>query len=215
MNTKLIPLVALLVLVPGAAFALDASTDKTDYLWNQSIQITGNVNPVNTTNIVDVWILHKNTWYAHQQVSEINGTFATLITLLPEWAGDGTYTVRVDYNGEQFKTPFNILTLDPEPNAAPVQEPASEPTPPIDAMVTEPVVEPQVQEPIQITPEPIVVQNTTTTAPVTNQTAIPTVPDTIPSWIKGVFVYWANGQISDSELIEAIRFLVNTGVIVL
>lgn len=225
MITKLIPLVALLVLVPTAVFALDASTDKTDYIWNETIQITGNVEPTNSTDIVDVWILHKNTWYAHQQVTQINGTFTTLITLLPEWAGDGTYTARVDYNGVQFKTPFNILTMDPEPGAAPVVEPEPEQVvPPIDSMVTEP----EVQEPIvnaTITEQPFVnatvtTSSNTTSEPVTNQTAVePTieppvqVPQEIPSWIKGVFVYWANGQISDDELIDAIRFLVNNGVI--
>ena len=35
----------------------------------------------------------------------------------------------------------------------------------------------------------------------------------IPSWIKDVFVMWANGQISDQELLDGIRYLVNINVI--
>ena len=35
----------------------------------------------------------------------------------------------------------------------------------------------------------------------------------IPQWVKGVFVYWAEGNISDQELINAISFLVRSGAI--
>ena len=37
----------------------------------------------------------------------------------------------------------------------------------------------------------------------------------IPEWVRGVFVFWANGNISDAELKSAIAFLVDTGIIVL
>ena len=35
----------------------------------------------------------------------------------------------------------------------------------------------------------------------------------IPKWVKEVAQFWVDGQISDSEFIEAIEFLVNTGII--
>lgn len=35
----------------------------------------------------------------------------------------------------------------------------------------------------------------------------------IPSWVKDVFVMWADGYISDSELINSIEYLVQIGVI--
>ncbi len=51
---------------------------------------------------------------------------------------------------------------------------------------------------------------------VTTSSIIETVVENeIPSWVRGVFVFWANEQIDDSELIEAIKFLVNSGIIVL
>jgi len=37
----------------------------------------------------------------------------------------------------------------------------------------------------------------------------------IPDWVRGVFTFWAEGNISDAELKNAIKFLVNNGVIVL
>lgn len=54
--------------------------------------------------------------------------------------------------------------------------------------------------------------NSTSTAP-TSTEVVPI--NDIPSWVKGVFSFWVNGQISDDELISAIKFLVNSGIIVL
>jgi len=43
------------------------------------------------------------------------------------------------------------------------------------------------------------------------------IPDTkpIPEWVRGVFAFWADGKISDQELIDAIKFLVESKVIIL
>jgi len=35
----------------------------------------------------------------------------------------------------------------------------------------------------------------------------------IPEWVKGVFTFWTNGNISDDELKNAIKFLVESGII--
>ena len=35
----------------------------------------------------------------------------------------------------------------------------------------------------------------------------------IPSWVKGVFNFWVDGGINDSELIAAIQFLIEEGII--
>jgi len=37
----------------------------------------------------------------------------------------------------------------------------------------------------------------------------------IPEWVRIVFTFWANGEISDAELTSAITFLVDSGVIIL
>ncbi|WP_165776415.1 hypothetical protein [Candidatus Nitrosotalea bavarica] len=39
------------------------------------------------------------------------------------------------------------------------------------------------------------------------------ISSTIPVWVKGIFNYHGQGQISDNELINAISFLVQQGVI--
>lgn len=35
----------------------------------------------------------------------------------------------------------------------------------------------------------------------------------IPTWVKGIFVYWEQGKISDSELVNALQFLIKVGII--
>ncbi len=40
-------------------------------------------------------------------------------------------------------------------------------------------------------------------------------PKPIPEWVKGVFVFWSEGNISDEELKNAIKFLVDHGIIIL
>lgn len=211
MNTRLIPLLVLLCLIPIPALALDAHTDKTDYLRGEQVTVTGNIVPTNGTELISIWILQKNTWYDRANL-EVNGSeFTHTFTITKDWLNDGTYVARVDYNGEEFKIPFTIST--PAVVTPPVQAPIEE-----EPVTTPPPTEQQpIEEPIitETVPAPT---NQTTTETITNQT-IPQIDQMvtkpIPSWIKGVFVYWANGQISDNELIEAIKFLVNTGVLVL
>jgi hypothetical protein len=61
----------------------------------------------------------------------------------------------------------------------------------------------------------------TTTAPTTqtSTTTNPTVPTTpgafgpIPKWVKGVFGMYAQGQLSDSDLVQALQFLIKEGII--
>lgn len=41
------------------------------------------------------------------------------------------------------------------------------------------------------------------------------VPDGIPDWIKFIFIMWANDHVTDEELINAIIYLMQVGIIVL
>ncbi|MDE1770423.1 MAG: 6-bladed beta-propeller [Thaumarchaeota archaeon] len=58
-----------------------------------------------------------------------------------------------------------------------------------------------------------------TAPPVTPQTTVVSVPtlssmsSTIPVWVKGIFNYYGQGKISDNELIGAINFLVQQGIV--
>ncbi len=37
--------------------------------------------------------------------------------------------------------------------------------------------------------------------------------DLIPTWVKGIFSYWVDDKINDSEAIEALQFLIDTNII--
>ena len=38
-------------------------------------------------------------------------------------------------------------------------------------------------------------------------------PQSIPKWIQTIFIYYGAGQINDSELINAIQYLAENGII--
>ena len=49
-----------------------------------------------------------------------------------------------------------------------------------------------------------------------NPTPIPTPPGepaSIPKWVKGIFSMYAQGQLSDSDLVQALQFLIKQGII--
>lgn len=58
-------------------------------------------------------------------------------------------------------------------------------------------------------------QNTQETPQLNTIDDVISIPQTaqIPEWVKGVFKYWSDGNISDQELISAIKFLVKSGII--
>jgi len=39
--------------------------------------------------------------------------------------------------------------------------------------------------------------------------------DTIPSWVKSIFLYYAHESINDEELIEALGFLIDSNIILI
>lgn len=211
MKSRLIPALILLCVIPNA-YALEVQTDKTDYFWNDKITITG-ITTANDTHTADFWILHKNIWYEHQTLEAVNGTFSINIPLSDTWAGDGTYTARLDYQGETVKIPFTVSQSNSEivePISESVEASSISPEP-IVSPITEPTKEPIIETPVTNSTVETVPNNTST-----NQTSIDVIQTpTIPSWVKGVFVFWSNGQISDEELLQAIRFLVNNHVLVL
>lgn len=84
--------------------------------------------------------------------------------------------------------------------ASPSQTPTTSPTLP--TTPTQPPIQP-------ITPTPI---PTPPPSPA-NTTSIPSTPAKIPNWVKGIFNFYAQGNLSDDDLIKALQFLVQQGII--
>lgn len=69
-------------------------------------------------------------------------------------------------------------------------------------------IEPEVQE-IEIEDLPYAGN----VGPIEIELSMEPIESEIPAWVKDVFVMWADGYISDSELINSIEYLVQIGVI--
>lgn len=102
--------------------------------------------------------------------------------------------------------PTNSTTIEPISNQT-TSEPAPEPI----------VIIPEIIEPITNSTAPT---NNTETIP-GNETSTEVIEEfeqvqtnSIPSWVKEVFKMWASDQISDQELLNGIRYLININVIV-
>ena len=68
---------------------------------------------------------------------------------------------------------------------------------------------------LQLSTPTTTTQTTTSTNP-TVPTPIPTPPvgpTSIPNWVKGIFGMYAQGQLSDNDLIQALQFLIKQGII--
>lgn len=56
--------------------------------------------------------------------------------------------------------------------------------------------------------------NATNTMDISKESLITDVlQNPIPTWVKGVFGYWAEGKLSDQDLLNAIEFLIKVGVL--
>lgn len=60
------------------------------------------------------------------------------------------------------------------------------------------------------------IKNSSSTPPSSSLTAIPStpeIPSKIPNWVKSIFRYYAQGNLSDDDLIKALQFLIKQGII--
>lgn len=241
MNTRLVPILILLCLVPIPAFALEVQLDNTDYLRNQTVTVTGTVTPSNSTDPMHIFILQKNIWYDHVALPITEETFSHTFEITDAWENDGTYTISVQYNGEETRIPFTVTTpltaeqiqlnqiieemIDLEntqSNSTTPEIDNSTQTNSTEVITEEPIIEePISEEIIDEIVEEVIPTNQTSIINDTQSNSTESIPEIaqatteIPGWIKGVFVFWSNDQITDGELLEAIRFLVNSGILVL
>jgi len=183
------------------------TTDKASYSEGETIVISGNVFQVIGQTPIVIQILNEGSIVDIVQITVAqDGTFTkTFLAEGPLWE-QGQYTVRASYQDQIAETTFNFIS-DGENESNTQLEPVSEPKnhcgvgTVFDEQTNSCILE---SDPHSIPiPEP-------TPEPTTQQE-----PKPIPAWVKGVFVFWVNGEISDAELTSAITFLVESGIIIL
>jgi len=130
-------------------YATTLSTDSSSYQNGDSIILTGSVSPVEDGQFISVQILNPSkSDFAQIDTFTPNsdGTFSRIYKAEgPKWNTDGTYTLKLFYNQDNFQTTFEFNT-----NPPPVQEPTSEPEPPVTNQEQEPTSE---QKPEVLLPE--------------------------------------------------------------
>lgn len=141
MNTCLSVLAVSAVLVAGVALtpiyaqgALEVMTDKASYSDGETVQVTGNVGPIQRGQAVAVTVIAPNNNVV--QVAQLtvagDGTFATEVVTGKLWTQAGDYVVKVTYGGNEAMTTIafggssGIVTPTPP---APQPDPAPGPTP--------------------------------------------------------------------------------------
>jgi len=188
---KLLLLISfLLVLVVPVAFAdfITIQSDKTSYYEGDTIVVSGNVSTVIDDVPFIIQIIHEGIIIETAQITVTqDGSFTeTFLAEKPAWKNVGEYTIRAFYQEYISVTQFEFS---PKTNTQEMND---------DTI--------------------LIPGSDTSTTNDDGSNEPPTVddmPSDIPQWVKGIFVYWANGGISDQELTEAIKFLVDSGIIVL
>ncbi|HJW20512.1 MAG TPA: hypothetical protein VJ571_08165 [Candidatus Nitrosotalea sp.] len=176
-----------------SSMPITVTTDQSVYHYNSKIIISGHVTDSHSGQQVGMQITSPsgNVASANNIDLDNNGDYTTSINIIGNiWAENGQYKIMVQEGDDQTKSDSIFFQL-----------------------IEAPTMLSQVGN--SSTPQ---ASNSNTACSNCNQTssappASTTVTSKIPSWVKGIFNYYGQGQVSDDELLGAIKFLVNQGII--
>jgi hypothetical protein len=189
-------------------------TDQSSYNYGDTVVLTGHV-----TNPPDSTVLTLRAFNPSQNLIKIeqillvpDGTFSETFHITgPIWTSAGKYTIEARsglvspvtttfyFTGVTGTTAISQQTTQASTIPQLTNQPSSTTS---STMPTIPSTQPIVPTPIP-TPPP---------SPV-NSTTIPTTHEKIPNWVKAIFGYYAQGNLSDDDLIQALQFLIQQGII--
>jgi len=112
--------------------------------------------------------------------------------------GEFEIQIRTEFGSQTASTTFSIFEFQDQPETEPTTESTTEPS---TEPSTEPIVEPESQTPID---PPFLEPDTEPSEQSTQK---------IPGWVKRTMGWFADGLISEDELISAIKFLIEEGII--
>ena len=185
-------------------------SDQPSYNYGDTVTLTGHVtNPPDSTVLtLRVFNPGQNLIKIEQILLAPDGTFTMSFHITGSiWSSAGKYTVEARSGLISPATTTFYFTgvtgtmlrpTDQQPTFAS----ASSTSPTIPTRPVPPPIIPSPPTPIP-TPSP---------SPV-NSTSIPTIPEKIPNWVKAVFGYYAQGNLSDDDLVKALQFLIKQGII--
>ncbi len=176
-----------------SSMPITVTTDQSVYHYNSKIIISGHVTDSQSGQQIGMQITSPsgNVVSANNIDLDNNGDYTTSINIIGNiWAENGQYKIMVQEGDDQTKSDSIFFQV-----------------------IEAPTILSQVGN--SSTPQ---ASNSNTACSNCNQTsstppASTTVTSKIPSWVKGIFNYYGQGQVSDDELLGAIKFLVNQGII--
>lgn len=190
--TSIIISLILVAILPTAlaVSSISISTDKSLYDRADAIIISGQINEVIENTYLTIQIFNEGNLIEIAQivVTQAGNFTHTFLADGTQWSKSGTYTIRASTPEENVtEITFDFIT------------------PSIVEQVPKPMPEPEPELELEPLPEPIAEP----------ELELISEPKPIPEWVKDIFAFWVDGQISDQELKNAIKFLVKNGIIVL
>jgi len=220
---------------PTTTFAISLSTDKSDYNYGDSLKVTGQVSPVEEGQFIVLQIINPtqaDIVIADQFLPTSQGSFSKTYPLEgPKLNLDGTYTLKIFY-GEWFESTFQFKTQVKSDSSSETFSSPSNPT-----TSSESIPEPEQQskeEPkkksvlgfVDPNKDPQYYIERYYNEPNYKEWFDRNYPDytieeavglesktKLPEWVRNIFSWYGEDKISEDELVGALQFLINEGII--
>ena len=222
---------------------ISVSTDKIQYDFGDIVTIFGVVNESVSDKSLLVQIIHDDSIIDIQQIPiDKNGNYSSTIILDgPSWKFEGKYVLRVSTTQDNISetaffigaivddSPSEIITDESNSYECEAESCIDDCNQDPNCTVSEFLINPEVTFPLPFVDpakDPQSYVDRYNNEPKYKEWFDSNYPDytiyqavglsePIPEWVRGIFVFWADGKISDDDLKNAIKFLVTSDIIVL
>ena len=206
---------------PSTSF-ITVNTDKTMYDHDSTIRVFGKVSDLIPGTDIALTVTGPPPFDNIIKIDVVSvrsdGTFETTLTTGGElWKYDGTYTIKVTYGTQevydrayvQLSSEGTIPPPPPEPTCVPLSfvDQSKDPQYYLDRYYNEPTYKDWFDTNF---PDITIEEGICLDAP---GNPPPPVPEKLPEWVRNLFIWYAEKRISEAELLDAIQFLIDQGVL--
>ena len=217
---------------PTTTFAIGLSTDKSDYSYGDPLTVTGQVDTVEEGQFIVLQIINptqSDIVIADQFLPTSQGFFSKTYPLEgPKLNLDGTYTLKIFY-GEWFESTFQFkteVTSDSSSESSSNPTTSSDSTPELKLQSEEKLKKKSILDFVDPNKDPQYYIDRYYNEPNYKEWFDRNYPDytieetvgleskpKLPEWVRNIFIWYAENNISEDELIGAFQFLIKEGII--
>ena len=217
---------------PTTTFAISLSTDKSDYSYGDPLTVTGQVDTVEEGQFIVLQIINptqSDIVIADQFLPTSQGFFSKTYPLEgPKLNLDGTYTLKIFY-GEWFESTFQFkteVTSDSSSESSSNPTTSSDSTPELKLQSEEKLKKKSILDFVDPNKDPQYYIDRYYNEPNYKEWFDRNYPDytieetvgleskpKLPEWVRNIFIWYAENNISEDELIGAFQFLIKEGII--